>query len=226
MVSPTARSDPARGRKGRIEEDSHLLTELYPWQVFITLAGHASYGFVSFFPTIVRGFKLGSNTLTLILTAPPYLVAAAVSLLLAISSDRRHERGWHISIPQAIACVGFIITAATVNGPVRYAAAFLYVCGTFTTVGIVYTWASSTLGETHEERACAIAIINPLSQLGNIMSPYFFPSSDGPRFLMANLLMLLFSVLVIVGCLGLKVMLRRANERLKSEKADAVLFTL
>ncbi|KAL8329679.1 hypothetical protein RB597_005112 [Gaeumannomyces tritici] len=194
--------------------------------VFMTLAGHSAYGFINFFPTIVRGFKLGSNTLTLILTAPPYLAAAVVSLLLAISSDRRDERGWHISIPQAVACVGFAITAATVNGPARYAAAFLYVCGTFTTVGIVFAWASSTLGETPEERACAIAIVSPLSQLGNIWSPYFFPSSDGPRFLMANLLMLFFSALVVAICLGLKALLRRANERLKEEKADAVLYTL
>lgn len=192
----------------------------------MTMAGHSAYGFINFFPTIVRGFNLGSNTLTLILTAPPYLVAAVVSLLLAVSSDRRNERGWHISAPQAAACVGFAITAATLNGPARYAAAFLYVGGTFTTVGIVFAWAASTLGETSEERACAIAIVSPLSQLGNIWSPYFFPPTDAPRFLMANLLMLVFSALVIITCLVLKAMLRRANARLKEEKEDAVLYTL
>lgn len=92
-------------------------------------ANHSAYGFNNFFPTIVKGFKLGSNTLTLILTAPPYLLATVVAFTTAWSSDRRKERGFHISVPQGVACVGFIISVSTVNTVARYFAAFLYICG-------------------------------------------------------------------------------------------------
>ncbi|KAF4775190.1 hypothetical protein HER10_EVM0007645 [Colletotrichum scovillei] len=196
--------------------------------VFVVMltANHSAYGFNNFFPTIVKGFKLGSNTLTLILTAPPYLLATVVAFTTAWSSDRRKERGFHISVPQGVACVGFIISVSTVNIVARYFAAFLYICGCFSSNAMVFSWASSTLNQTPEKRACATAIINLLSQLGNIWSPYFFPSNDGPRYVMANLLMMASSALSIVTCVIMKIMLNRANKSLKREGRDTTLFTL
>ncbi|KAH9226151.1 hypothetical protein K456DRAFT_1731202 [Colletotrichum gloeosporioides 23] len=196
--------------------------------VFVVMltANHSAYGFNNFFPTIVKGFKLGNNTLTLILTAPPYLLATVVAFLTAFSSDRRKERGFHISVPQGVACIGFIISVSTINNAARYVAAFLYICGCFSSNAIVFSWASSTLNQTPEKRACATAIINLLSQLGNIWSPYFFPSTDSPRYVMANLLMMASSALSIVTCAIMKVMLTRANKKLKVEGRDTNLFTL
>ncbi|KAI8160292.1 putative transporter [Colletotrichum sp. SAR 10_70] len=196
--------------------------------VFVVMltANHSAYGFNNFFPTIVKGFKLGNNTLTLILTAPPYLLATVVAFLTAFSSDRRKERGFHISVPQGVACIGFIISVSTINNAARYVAAFLYICGCFSSNAMVFSWASSTLNQTPEKRACATAIINLLSQLGNIWSPYFFPSTDSPRYVMANLLMMASSALSIVTCAIMKVMLTRANKKLKAEGRDTNLFTL
>ncbi|KAK1705311.1 major facilitator superfamily domain-containing protein [Colletotrichum acutatum] len=196
--------------------------------VFVVMltANHSAYGFNNFFPTIVKGFKLGSNTLTLILTAPPYLLATVVAFTTAWSSDRLKERGFHISVPQGVACVGFIISVSTVNIVARYFAAFLYICGCFSSNAMVFSWASSTLNQTPEKRACATAIINLLSQLGNVWSPYFFPSNDGPRYVMANLLMMASSALSIVTCVIMKIMLTRANKSLKGESRDTTLFTL
>lgn len=195
-------------------------------QVVMLTANHSAYGFNNFFPTIVKGFKLGNNTLTLILTAPPYLLATVVAFLTAFSSDRRKERGFHISVPQGVACIGFIISVSTINNSARYVAAFLYICGCFSSNAMVFGWASSTLNQTPEKRACATAIINLLSQLGNIWSPYFFPSTDSPRYVMANLLMMASSALSIVTCAIMKAMLTRANKKLKAEGRDTNLFTL
>ncbi len=187
-------------------------------------------GFNNFFPSIVKGFHLGSTTITLLCTAPPYLVGAAVSFLVAYSSDRHKERGFHISVPMAVAMVGFIISVSTLSVPARYFAAFLYTSGCFSANAMVYTWAASTLNQTPEKRACATAMVNLLSQLGNIWSPYFFPAGDGPRYTMAMLLMLGFSVISICCCMAMKISLKRDNERLKREGEESglavVLFTL
>ncbi|EXJ58529.1 hypothetical protein A1O7_05955 [Cladophialophora yegresii CBS 114405] len=187
-------------------------------------------GFNNFYPSIVKGFHLGSTTKTLLLTAPPYLIGAAVSFLVAYSSDHRKERGFHISVPMAVAMIGFIISVATLNVPARYFASFLYTSGCFSANAMVYTWAASTLNQTPEKRACATAMINLLSQLGNIWSPYFFPASDAPRYTMAMLLMLGFSVISIGCCVVMKMSLRRSNEKLREEAEESgrevVLFTL
>lgn len=190
------------------------------------MANHSAYGFNNFFPTIVKGFDLGNNTVTLILTAPPYLVGAGVAFAVAWSSDRRKERGWHISAPMAVACIGFIMSVSTLNKPARYVAAFLYIAGCFSSNAGVFSWASATLNQTPEKRACATAIINLLSQLGNIWSPYFFPKSDGPRYIMAMLLMMAFSALSIATCVVMKWMLNKENRKLRESGEDVNLYTL
>lgn len=188
-------------------------------------ANHSAYGFNNFFPTIVKGFQLGSTTRTLILTAPPYLLASIIAFLVALSSDRRKERGYHIAIPMIFSCTGFIISAATLNKPARYTAAFLYIGGCFSSNALVFSWAANTLSQSAEKRACATAIINLLSQLGNIWSPYFFPQSDGPRYVMAMILMMASTVVSMVTAMTMKWLLVRENRRLR-EAGATNLFTL
>jgi hypothetical protein len=53
-----------------------------------------------------------------------------------------------------------------------------------------------------------------LSQLGNIWSPYFFPSDDGPRYVMAMLLMTGFSAVSIIASLLMKFLLKKDNKKL------------
>ncbi|CAH0051701.1 unnamed protein product [Clonostachys solani] len=223
-----------RGRVSLPEEDNSVWTglrlaakDIRTWVFVVMLtANHSAYGFNNFFPTIVQGFQLGNKTLTLVLTAPPYLLATIVAFLTAWSSDRRKDRGYHIAVPQAVACIGFIISVSTLNNAARYAAAFLYICGCFSSNAMVFSWASSTLNQTVEKRACATAIINLLSQLGNIWSPYFFPSTDGPRYVKANILMMAFSALSVVTCMVMKWMLTKANRKLRESGNDLNLFTL
>ena len=173
--------------------------------------------------------NLGNQTITLVLTAPPYLFGAAVSFLVAYSSDRNNERGYHTSAPMCVAIVGFIISAATLNNAARYAASFLYCAGAFAANAAVYSWAASSLNQTFEKRACGTAIVNLLSQFGNIWSPYFFPSKDGPRYVMAMLLMMAFSALSIAAAMLMKYLLKRENKRLLREATEAggkpVLYT-
>ena len=156
-------------------------------------ANHSAYGFNNFYPSIVKGFNLGSRAITLVCTAPPYFVGAACSFLVAFSSDRRKERGFHITGPLLIAVLGFAITVGTLNVPARYFASFLYIGGCFSANAIVYTWASSVLNQTPAKRACATAIVNIMSQMGNIYSPYFFRPQDAPRYILAMILMMAFT---------------------------------
>ncbi|KAF6806571.1 major facilitator superfamily transporter [Colletotrichum musicola] len=167
--------------------------------------------------SIVRSMNIGSRTLTLVLTAPPYLFGAVVSFLVAYSGDRPNERGYHISAPMAVATVGFVISASTLNVPARYFASFLYCSGAFAANAAVYSWVANSLNQTPEKRACGTAIVNLLSQLGNIWSPYFFPSSDGPRYFIALLLMMAFSALSIVASMFMKYLLKKENKKLVEE---------
>ena len=148
------------------------------------------------------------------LTAPPYVLGAAISVAVAWSSDRFAERGYHISVPMLVAAIGFAISVGTLNIPARYFASFLYASGCFAANSMVYSWGAAVLNQTPEKRACATAIINLLAQLGNVWSPYFFPDTDKPRYVMAMCLMMGFSMISIACAFFMKVILRRANEKL------------
>ncbi|KAK4502114.1 hypothetical protein PRZ48_005537 [Zasmidium cellare] len=222
-----------------VPEESHsawyglkLAVMDYRMWIFVLMltANHSAYGFNYFYPTIAKGLNLGSTTITLVLTAPPYILATCVSFAVALSSDKLGERGWHISIPMAVAVVGFIISVATLNIAARYFASFLFISGCFSTNAAVFSWASSTLNQSPEKKASAIALINLLAQLGNIWSPYFFRTQDAPRYVLAMILMMAFALISIGTCMAMKWSLRRQNAKLLAEYEEReerpILFTL
>ncbi|CRK11183.1 hypothetical protein BN1708_010060 [Verticillium longisporum] len=198
------------------------VTDYKTWVFVVTnICMTSSYGFNNFFPTIVSGFGIGSRTVSLLMTAPPYIVGAIMSFVVAFSSDRRKERGYHISANVAMAIVGFIISVSTINAPARYVASFLYTTGSFSANALVYTWAVSTLSQTPEKRAAAGAIVNIMGHIGNIISPYFFIDSHAPRYTMAMILMMSFGACTIVLANVLKWLLRKENRKLLVESEAA-----
>lgn len=183
-------------------------------------SNQSSYGFNYFYPVIVQGFGLGSRTITLVCTAPAYLVGAAVSFGVAWHSDRKVERGLHVAISMCVAVVGFIISIAVLNIPARYVASFLYVSGCFSASAILYSWAATTVNQTPEKRACATAIINVCGQFGSIWSPYFFDERDAPRYVQAMVLLMAFAALQVAICIVLKFILKRANRKILADNED------
>ncbi|KAL2207955.1 MFS general substrate transporter [Sarocladium strictum] len=197
-----------------------VVTDLKTW-IFCALGAAIScaFGFNNFYPSIVRALGLGSRIQTVLLTSPPYFMTACTAMLLAWSSDRRKERGWHMTVPMCITVIGYIISSTTLNNAARYFASFMYIGGSFSANPLLATWIAITLGRTPEKRAAGIAFCNVFSFFGNLVSPYFFPQSDEPRYLMAMLLMCGFAF-VTVGCiLWMKWTLVRENKKLK-EAAD------
>ena len=80
--------------------------------IVLQMALITAQSFNNFFPSIVG--TLGySTTITLLLTAPPYLLAFFVSLGLSFHAAHKHERGWHIAIPMMFALLGNLLVMRT-----------------------------------------------------------------------------------------------------------------
>ncbi|CAG9998293.1 unnamed protein product [Clonostachys byssicola] len=189
------------------------VTDIKVWIFALMLCSiQSAYGFNYFYPSIVQGFNLGSRTITLVCTAPPYFLSALTAWLNSWHSDRVAERGFHLAGPMLVAIVGFIISVATVNVPARYVASFFYVCGCFGANACLYSWAAPSVNQTPEKRACATAMINVIGQMGSIWSPYFFDPNDSPRYTRAMILLMAFAIFqVFLSCL-MKFILRRENK--------------
>lgn len=163
---------------------------------------------------------MGSTTMTTLLTAPPYFMTAFTAMAVAWHSDRKKERGWHLTAPMIVTVVGYIISVATLNNAARYFASFLYIGGSFSANPLVISWAVSTLGRTPEKRAAGTAVVNVMGFIGNLVTPFFFPQSHEPRYLMAMLLMMAWSVVTVSCALFLKWLLKRGNKQLKAKSDE------
>lgn len=98
--------------------------------VFMQNMHLSATSFNQFFPTVVKSLGYGT-TMTLVLTAPPSLVAGVVGIAVGISSGKFNDRTWHITVMMGIAVVGFVISATTLNVPARYISCFLFASGTY-----------------------------------------------------------------------------------------------
>lgn len=115
------------------------------WLLTIIVILKTSAGAVTaFIPTLVKTFKF-ERVETLLLTAPPYVFAAIVAMVVSISSDKLQERYLHLVIPLSVGMVGFIIAAATTGLATRYFSLFLILGGVYGCFDITYAWMASTV---------------------------------------------------------------------------------
>ncbi|KAG7417755.1 putative transporter [Fusarium oxysporum f. sp. rapae] len=172
--------------------------------------------FTNFFPTIVK--TLGySSTITLLLSAPPYVFAAALGITNSWHSDRVNERWLHVVWPQIFCSIGFIISAVTLNTAARYISTFMMmsVYGSF---GCILSWVSSSLPRPSTKRAISYAVVNAGSNFASIYASYFYPSSQGPRYWQANVANVAFSGLCIAMATILRFFLAQRNKKLEKAR--------
>ncbi|KAK2025459.1 major facilitator superfamily transporter [Colletotrichum zoysiae] len=183
----------------------------------------ATNGFKNFFPTIVETLDFGT-TVTLVLTCPPYLVAGALSIAWAWSSGRRNERTWHITAAKGVALFGFVLACATMNTGARYFAMVVFTVGTYGVNSILLGWVGSTCGQTKEKKASALAIVNTSASISFIWTPYLWPTSDAPRYVIPMASSAAFCVACTAGAWLMRWMLVKENRKIRQGNQEAVLF--
>ena len=200
------------------------VTDYRTWVFCLMINLHLSAnGFKNFMPTVVEtlGFD---TTITLVLTCPPYLVATLVSVAVSWSSGRFNERTWHITISKLLAIIGFALAWGTLNTGGRYFAMILFVGATYGVNNIGMAWVASTLGQTNEKKAVAVALANCIGNVASVYTPYLWQDDDIPRFATAMAASIAFSAGVVLCAWVMRFILIRENEKIRAEESEAVNF--
>lgn len=179
-------------------------------------------GFTNFFPTVVGTLGFG-RIMTLVLTCPPFIVAAIVGPLYGLSSGKYNERTWHITGGMGLAMAGFIIAACTLNTATRYVACFFFSVGVYAVNACILGWVSATLGQTMEKKAISYSFVNMVANASYIYTPYLFPKSDGPRYLTGMGASAGFAGGVIVCVWILRFWLQATNRKMRREFPEGQL---
>jgi ACS family tartrate transporter-like MFS transporter len=120
-------------------------------------------------PLMIRSFGF-TPLQTGLINGVPGVVAVIAMILWARHSDRTAERTWHIVIPCALACAGFIFAGLAVS------AALVVLALVIVNVGISSAkaplWAMPSTFLSGAGAAAGIAMINSLGNLGGFLGPF------------------------------------------------------
>lgn len=210
------------------------------WILMIMLLGIVSAASVTnFFPSVVK--TLGySNMISLLLTAPPYILAVFTAFANAIHADKTGERFLHISIPLLVGMASFILAATTTSTAPRYVAMMLMVSqlqfviiqltrltskqvpSIYAGYVIVLAWISNTIPRPPAKRAAALAAINAVSNASSIYASYMY--SGSPRYIVAFSVNCATLFLAISMAALLRTVLVRLNKKLdRGEHVDGAI---
>ncbi|KAK6892498.1 MFS-type transporter efuF [Candida tropicalis] len=193
----------------------HAIKDIKVW---LLVATHsllvAACGITNFFPSVVQTLNF-SRTITLCLTAPPYVIAVVATFLWSMHADRTGERFWHITVPLLLSLAAFIIAAASLNLGARYFSMCLMIPSLYCAFVVILTWISNCCPRPPAKRAAAIALVNCLSNSTSIWNAYLYPSSDAPRYLIAFCCNCGFIVASIAFAIGLRIRLMVLNKRIE-----------
>jgi len=137
-------------------------------------------GFINFFPTIAG--TLGySTTITLLLCAPPWILATIVCAANAWNADRTGERFFHQCWPWWGVMVGYIIGVSTMSVGARYVAMFLMASG-YAGFALTAVWVSNAIPRPPAKRSAAIGIVNGFGNIGNLIASYTWEAQWSPDY--------------------------------------------
>src|SRR5215469_6731995 len=147
------------------QRDVLILTLVY----FFSVTGY--YGFVMWFPTILKRGSGFSVALVALLAAIPYAAGLLANLANGWHSDRTQERRWHTAGVLFGASVSLLLA-------IVYRSHFFVQLGFFTLfAACVHSfqapfWALPTLTLGESAAAAAIGLINSLGNLGGFVGPF------------------------------------------------------
>ncbi|KAJ5085766.1 MFS general substrate transporter [Penicillium argentinense] len=188
------------------------------WLLLGAIYGCTSAGAVTtFFPIVMSGLGK-SSVVTLLLTTPPYLIGTIVVLINAWHADKTGERYLHIALPPIIAIVAFIIALANTSFAAQYVAMCLMIGGIYAGYVVLLGYVSNVLPRPASKRAAALALINCLSNVCQIYTPYLYPDSASPRFVAAFSHNLTLCAVTIIFATIIRIVLGRLNKQLDHEE--------
>ncbi|KAJ9112308.1 hypothetical protein QFC19_000727 [Naganishia cerealis] len=123
-----------------------------------------------------------SYKLTLFLSAPPYVVGAVYTFIIAFCSDKLRLRGVFVSLNALVTIIGCLLIGYVKNKDAKYFGAFLAIMGGQCNVPSVLAYqANNTI--TYSKKSVASAIVIGMGGMGGIMASTVYRQVDYPGYM-------------------------------------------
>ncbi|KAL3430344.1 major facilitator superfamily domain-containing protein [Aspergillus tetrazonus] len=155
--------------------------------------------FKDFFPSIVETLGF-SEVVTYLVQAPPY-------------------HCWHVIVPILVALGGAVLMISTLNVGARYFILVLLCTGPFVGLNIQISWEATVVPRPRTKRAALIAVANCVSSISHWFTPYFFLTSQEPRYQTGGGIIIAGCGLTAIFCLLARWWCVRKNKQLDEAEA-------
>lgn len=141
---------------------------------------NTGYAASFFTPTIIRDMGW-TSLMAQVMSIPIYIVAAIMTLCIALISDKTRHRFGFVLVGCSIATVGYVILLAQRSVPVgvRYFALFAITSGGFIAQPLLIGWLSNNMSG-HYKQAIASAVQIGFGNCGGLVASNIFLSSEAP----------------------------------------------
>lgn len=137
-----------------------------------------------FLPTIIRSFGFSSGV-SLLMTAPPYIIAMCVQLPFAFHSDRTGERAVHVMAAVGIQFLGYFVLWTASSPWTRYLFGCLVAQPAASAALVVYlSWVTShfSIGSQTRAAVSTAAVVAFGNLLGGFFGANNFKKEDAPLY--------------------------------------------
>lgn len=204
----------------------YLWAALRDWKMYVGMIIYMGplmplYSFSLFLPTIIQHMDFdGKNDVVRnqLLSVPPYVLAALLTVVVGFWSDRVQKRGIFNICCAPISIAGFVMLMATTNPVIQYAGTFLGALGIYPTISLTIAWIANNIEGVYK-RGIVLGFVIGWGNLNGVVSsniyfndPRFF---EGHGIIVAYLLICTFG-----GSILMTVLLHAENKRRRAGARD------
>jgi MFS transporter, ACS family, tartrate transporter len=128
-----------------------------------------NFGTVFWLPQIIQSLGVASPLHIGLLTAVPYLLGGAATILWGRHSDASGERKWHLTGGALLGMAGYACAAAAPLPQATFAGLCIGTLGIWSTFGVFWAYCGRLLGGA--AAVGGLAFINSISSLGGFVAP-------------------------------------------------------
>jgi len=179
----------------------------------------ALYAFSLFLPTIIK--QLGySSTRAQLLTVPPYIVAAVLTIVVGFVADRTGQRGLCNIAVSFFGIAGFAMLLGSGDPHVQYAGTYLGAMGIYPCVANTISWTANNVEGVYK-RGITLGFVIGWGNLNGIVSSNIYRAADSPRYKPGHGVVLGYETLFLFGGSVLQyLLLKRENAKRRRGERD------
>lgn len=187
--------------------------------IFANMLSQTQGSIANYFPTLVGSLNF-SRMISLLLTAPPYILAGVLYYGIMWYSDRKNIVYPIIPICAAVAIIMYIIPMATSNVGARYFSMMILPTASVGPQLLLFKTINLHLARPISKRAAASALVNAIGGTSNIWASYLY--YEPPHFFAAFGTLMGCAVLLACTMTVYRWLVLRENKRLDSGDPELI----